>query len=74
MRDWKIALEEYVDHREAMERLEEIGDCTCDANEFHTCALCKEIGEHDMEARRLMTLWGDTWAMRLRKRSQRKLA
>lgn len=63
--DWKLALTEYAQLREEIGRLEEAGECSCDANEFHTCSLCRETASLDHRARSLMNLWGDTWAMKL---------
>jgi hypothetical protein len=63
--DWMNALREYAELREEIGRLEEIGECGCDPNEFHTCELCKETSALDHRAVTLMHLWGDTWAMKL---------
>jgi hypothetical protein len=62
---WKQALMEYMEVREEIGRLEELGECSCDVNEFHTCSLCKETNSLDQRAKTLMTSWGDTWALRL---------
>lgn len=64
-RDWENALREYVHAREEIGRLEELGECSCDVNEFHTCSLCAKTTALDQRARSLMNLWGDTWAMKL---------
>jgi hypothetical protein len=63
--DWERALNEYSQLREEIGRLEEQGECGCDPNDFHTCELCKETSALDGRAVTLMSLWGDTWAMKL---------
>jgi hypothetical protein len=69
---WKNALNEYMELREEIGRLEEQGECACDANEFHTCSLCGDTRVLDNRAVSLMHLWGDTWAVKLATMSARK--
>lgn len=66
MRSEIDALATYLELRVTICSLEaRENECTCDANEFHTCALCTQSQEVQSAMRRLLSTWGDYWALTL---------
>ena len=62
------ALREYFALREDFTTLEgREAECTRDTDEFHTCEVCQDYAEKNRRAKNLLELWGDNWAVELRK-------
>jgi hypothetical protein len=61
------ALKEYLQLRDEIAELEKYynDSCSCDANEFHRCEFCDNVGTKEDHKRMLLTKWGDSWAVML---------
>ena len=68
IRNFDSPLREYLAIREELGELEgRQAECTCDADEFHTCEICQDYAEKNHRAKSLIDLWGDNWAVELGK-------
>ena len=75
IRNFDSALREYLATRQELGELEgREAECTCDADEFHTCEICQDYAEKNRRAKSLVELWGDKWAVELGKLTGRTTA
>lgn len=61
---WLSGLNEYLKWRDRAAELEDHEiDCTCDADNFHTCDICRESRAIASRMRVLIDCYADNWAV-----------